>query len=116
MAASSNGTGGQRAALFQAALGQAAQGQQQAANQAATIRAQEQQQAGAAVNSASQGLTNVYGMQNLYGGTLDTQKANQDAQNNAIALNEEIAQNNANNSTGLAKSVVNSGAQALTHA
>lgn len=116
LAASAQGTGGQRAALFQAAMGQQAQVQQQAANDAAKIRAQEINSAGAAANSSLQGLTGIYGMSNLYGGTLDVQKFNADSRNTANQVNSGIQQNNANNSTSLAKSALSTAAQAAEHA
>lgn len=110
VAASANGTGGQRAALMQSAIAQAAQGQQQAAAQAAAIGATEQQNARSSLSQALTGLTNVYGTQ-LYGGTQNQQTANQNANNNAIALNENIQQSNAKNATDLAKAGLDTGAK-----
>lgn len=112
VAASSNGTGGQRAATQQSALAQVAQAQQQSAGQAAAIGATEQQNARSALNSSLAGLTNVYGTQ-LYGGTQNQQTSNQNAQNNAIALNAQTANQNAANASALSRSVVSAGAQAV---
>lgn len=95
IAASAKGTGGQRAALFQAALGQNAQDAQGAARQSAIIAAQEQNQARGALNSSLQGLTNVYGTTNLLGDTSHQQDKNQDAYNEAIGINAKIQEGNA---------------------
>src|SRR5262245_963073 len=79
LAASARGTGGQRAALFQAAMGQEAIDRQKAANQGAQIGAEEQQRARQGLIAAAAGLTNVYGNY-LYGGTKEQLAANQHAQ------------------------------------
>lgn len=109
-AASARGTGGQRAAIFQAALGQAAQQRQQAAGQSAIIAAQEQNQARAGLGSALAGLTNVYGT-DLYGGTQAQQGANQNAQITADKINADIANNNATNQTNAIKGYIDTGAK-----
>lgn len=111
-AASARGTGGSRAALYQAALRQNAEATQGAANQASQIGAQEQNQARASLNAALAGLTNVYGTSNLLGDTQQQQAANQQAQNQAIGLNTQIAENNARNATDFAKTAIKTGAEA----
>lgn len=112
-AASMRGTGGQRAALWQAAMGDiATQNQdtagrlasidQQAAEKAAAIGANEQQNARSAEIAALAGQTNVYGNQ-LYSGTQHQQDMNQNAENEAIALNAKIQSDNAANASQLAR-------------
>lgn len=111
IAASSKGTGGQRAALFQAALGQNAQDAQGAARQSAIIAAQEQNQGRAALNSALQGLTNVYGTTNLLGDTSHQQDKNQDAYNEAIGINAKIQSDNAARASAHTDAAVSTGAK-----
>ncbi|HVW26235.1 MAG TPA: hypothetical protein VHC69_12755 [Polyangiaceae bacterium] len=113
-AASINGTGGQRAALMQAAMGQAAQTQQTAATTAAQLRAQESNQAVQNVNQGLQGLTDIYGRSNLYGGTLQTQQENQSAQNNATNTNEQIDSANAAKKNGTILSYFKAAANAAS--
>lgn len=112
MAASARGTGGQRAALFQAAMGQNAEQAQGAARQAAIIGAEEQNQARASLNAALTGLTGVYGTSNLLGDTRATQEFNANARNEATNVNAGIAKSNAANAQQFTKDVVNSGAKA----
>ena len=111
LAASAKGTGGQRAALFQAALGQNAQDSQGAARQAGIIRAQEQQQARSALGAALAGQTNVFGTANLLGDTEHTQDKNQDANNAAILENAHISEENAKAGTNALKSGVDTTAK-----
>jgi len=112
-AASARGTGGQRAALFQAALGKAAEQRQQAAGQAAIIGAQEQNQARAGLGSALAGLTNVYGTE-LYGGTQAQQGRNQDAQIQSDKINADIANSNATNQTNAIKGYIDTAGKVAT--
>lgn len=111
LAASARGTGGQRAALFHAALGQNAQDAQGAARQSAIIAAQEQNSARAALNSSLQGLTNVYGTSNLLGDTQHQQDRNQDAYNEAIGINARIQSENADRASKKLDQAVDTGAK-----
>lgn len=114
-AASGNVSGGQRGALFQAAMAKNAQMRQQGAMGAATIGAQEQNQARSSLGSALAGLTNIYGTE-LYGGTQAQQGANQNAQNTADQINANISSGNASNLSSFVKSGLSTAGTALSHA
>lgn len=87
MAAGSSGTGGQRAALFQAAIGNAAGQNQQAANAATTLRAQEHQQSVANQQQTRSLLSQALGQQTDIYGNLLTDTSNQ-ANENLTAADE----------------------------
>lgn len=102
MAASAQGTGGQRAALFGAALGQSAMQNQSAANDAATLRAQETQQAKANQIQARTQLGQAIGDQTnayntLYSGDTDQQNSNLEAAISHDTGEAQRASSNASN-------------------
>jgi hypothetical protein len=97
MAASSNMTGGQRASLFQAALGNAALGQQAAGNDAAKLRIQEMSTAGSNLANTAAGVAHIYGAPNLITDTQNTEGTNVGAENKATADNASHAEEDATN-------------------
>jgi len=115
VAASAQGTGGQRAALFQAAMGQDALDRQKGANKAAIVGAEEQNQARSSLNSTLSGLTNLYG-NILYSGTQHNQDQNQDAANRADEINAGIAANNAKNKGEFVGDLAEAGGRTLAGA
>jgi hypothetical protein len=97
MAASARGTGGQRAALFQAALGQEAMDRQKAAMKAAQVGAEEQNAARAQLGQLLNSQTDVY--RYLAGDTSHVRDVNQNAAAQNTAINAGIGKENDENKT-----------------
>jgi hypothetical protein len=116
MAAGAEGTGGQRSALMQAAMGNAATQNQAAANSAVTLRAQEHQQNVQNQLSNRQLLSQAMGDQsNLYN-TLYSGDSNREDQNLNAAVSRDTgeANRNAANAAGkqaIVKSVIGAAAR-----